>query len=86
MATALAYPESKQGKRNKETSVLNTEVSDAYLKHARFVLRHCRDKADMELLAILVIPVMTPLAPRLWTPRPHGRTSTAYRAEPALRR
>jgi len=44
MATALAYPESEQGKR--KTSVLNTEVSNAYLNHARFVLRHCRDKAE----------------------------------------
>ena len=45
MAVALAYPESKQGKRDTATSVLNTEVSSAYLKHARFVLRNCRDKA-----------------------------------------
>ena len=43
MATALAYPEKQQGK--KSTSVFNTEVSNAYLNHARFVLRNCRDKA-----------------------------------------
>ena len=52
MAVALAYPESKQGKKNKETSVLNTEVSDSYLKHARFVLRNCRDKAEQVLRVI----------------------------------
>lgn len=51
MAVALAYPESKQGKKNKETSVFNTEVSDSYLKHARFVLRNCRDKAEEVLRA-----------------------------------
>lgn len=48
MATALAYPEPTnkggRGKKN-ETTVLNTDVSSAYLKHARFVLRNCRDKA-----------------------------------------
>ena len=48
MATALAYPESKRGRGNIDTakSVLNTDISSAYLKHARFVLRHCRDKAE----------------------------------------
>lgn len=49
MATALAYPEAtNKGGRGKkaETTVLNTDVSSAYLKHARFVLRHCRDKAE----------------------------------------
>jgi len=48
MATALAYPEpTNKGGRGKksETTVLNTDVSTAYLKHARFVLRNCRDKA-----------------------------------------
>jgi uncharacterized protein with von Willebrand factor type A (vWA) domain len=42
MAVALVYPESKQGKKDQATSVLNTDVSGSYLKHARFVLRHCR--------------------------------------------
>jgi hypothetical protein len=47
MATALAYPESKRGRGNIDSakSVLNTDISSAYLKHARFVLRNCRDKA-----------------------------------------
>lgn len=44
MATALAYPESEQGKR--KTSLLNNEVSGGYIRQARFVLRHCRDKAE----------------------------------------
>lgn len=46
MAVALAYPESKQGKKDKATSVFNTEVSSAYLNHARFVLRNCAEKAE----------------------------------------
>lgn len=47
MATALAYPDSKRGRGNVDAakSVLNTDISSAYLKHARFVLRNCRDKA-----------------------------------------
>jgi hypothetical protein len=43
MATALAYPDGEQGKR--KTSLLNNEVSGAYVRQARFVLRNCRDKA-----------------------------------------
>ena len=43
MATALAYPESEQGKR--KTSLVNNEVSGGYVRQARFVLRNCRDKA-----------------------------------------
>ncbi len=50
MAVALAYPESKQGKRNKETSGLNHEVEESYIRRARFVLRHCLDKAEEVLL------------------------------------
>ena len=48
MGIALAFPEpTNKGGRGKksETTVLNTDVSSAYLKHARFVLRNCRDKA-----------------------------------------
>ena len=45
MATALAYPDKEKGGRGKN-SVLNTEFSNAYLNHARFVLRHCRDKRN----------------------------------------
>ena len=47
MATALAYPEVKRGRGNVDSAktVLNTDISSAYLKHARFVLRNCRDKA-----------------------------------------
>ncbi len=45
MATALAYPDKEKGGRGKN-SVLNTEFSNAYLNHARFVLRNCRDKAE----------------------------------------
>ena len=44
MATALAYPDSEQGKR--KTSLLNNEVSGGYIRQARFVLRNCRDKAE----------------------------------------
>ena len=43
MATALAYPESEQGKR--KTSLLNNDVSGGYVRQARFVLHNCRDKA-----------------------------------------
>ena len=49
MATALAYPEAtNKGGRGKkaETSTKIIEVSSAYLSQARFVLRHCRDKAE----------------------------------------
>ena len=37
----------------------------------------------MELLAILVIPVMTPLAPRLWTPHPPTATPRYRRLQAA---
>lgn len=48
MATALAFPDAKRGRGNTDNakSVLNTDISSAYLKHARFVLRHCLDKAE----------------------------------------
>lgn len=36
-------PHNDTGKKA-ETTVLNTDVSTAYLKHARFVLRNCRDE------------------------------------------
>ena len=47
MAVALAYPESKRGRGNVDhsKSLLNSDISSAYLRSARFVLRHCRDKA-----------------------------------------
>lgn len=54
MAVALAYPEpTNKGGRGKkaETPVIITEVSNAYLAHARFVLRNCRDKAEEVLQA-----------------------------------
>lgn len=46
MATALAYPETEQGKR-KGTSLKIKEVglNSGYISQARFVLRNCRDKA-----------------------------------------
>lgn len=46
MAVALAYPESKQGKKDKATSGLNHEVEESYIRRARFVLRNCREKAE----------------------------------------
>lgn len=46
MAVALAYPESRQGKRDKTTSGLNHDVEESYIRRARFVLRHCGDKAE----------------------------------------
>lgn len=60
MAVALAYPESKRGRGNVDSakSVLNTDISDSYLKHARFVLRHCRDKAE-EVLRNADYPLTT---------------------------
>lgn len=44
MAVALAFPETQQGKR--AASLLNNEVSSGYVRQARFVLRHCLDKAE----------------------------------------
>ena len=44
MAVALAFPETQQGK--KRTSEFSSEVSDRYINQARFVLRHCLDKAE----------------------------------------
>lgn len=47
MAVALAFPETQQGK--KRTSSLKkevTDVSDTQVSRARFVLRHCLDKAE----------------------------------------
>ena len=42
MAVALAFPDAKRGRGNTDNakSVLNTDISSAYLKHARFVLRN----------------------------------------------
>ena len=65
MATALAYPEpTNKGGRGKkaETTVLNTDVSSAYLKHARFVLRNCRDKAE-EVLRNAKYPLTVTFSP-----------------------
>ena len=42
---ALAYPDKEKGGRGKK-SKLNLEFSAMYLSQARFVLRHCRDKAE----------------------------------------
>ena len=46
MATALAYPEAEEKGGRGKTSKLNYEVSKQYVTNARFVLRHCRDKAE----------------------------------------
>ena len=44
MAVARIFPDTQQGKER--TSVLNTEVSSAYVIHARYVLRDAPDLAD----------------------------------------
>lgn len=46
MAVALAYPESKQGKKDEKTSQKNCEVNRESIRQARFVLRHCLEKAE----------------------------------------
>lgn len=47
MATALAYPEPKKSGRKKKGEMVDSinDFDKAYLSHARFVLRNCRDKA-----------------------------------------
>ena len=48
MATALAYPDKEKGGRGRKSG-LNPEFINAdasYINKARFVLRHCRDKAE----------------------------------------
>ena len=47
MATALAYPEDGERGRGKK-SLANNDfgASSGYIRQARFVLRHCRDKAE----------------------------------------
>ena len=42
MATAMAYPEAKRGRGNIDSakSVFSTDISSAYVKHARYVLRN----------------------------------------------
>lgn len=42
----MIYPELQQGKR---TSIKNIEVSGAYVRHARIVLRHTPDAAPLVL-------------------------------------
>ena len=44
MAVAVAYPETQQGK--KDTSQKTCEVSRESIRQARFVLRHCLEKAE----------------------------------------
>ena len=50
MATALAYPDAEKGGRGKKINSSKNEefsrVSSGNLSMARFVLRHCRDKAE----------------------------------------
>ena len=78
MATALAYPEAtNKGGRGKkaETTVLNTDVSSAYLKHARFVLRHCRDKAESGI-DLKRKNALSRLAVRSGKPNPGGRPAS----------
>lgn len=48
MATALAYPNPEKGgrgKRLKDSNVFDG-IDGGNLSRARFVLRHCRDKAE----------------------------------------
>ena len=42
MVTAMAYPEAKRGRGNIDSakSVFSTDISSAYVKHARYVLRN----------------------------------------------
>lgn len=50
MATALAYPETEKGGRGKKSSKIEEfKVATGYISQARFVLRHCRDKAEEAL-------------------------------------
>lgn len=44
MAVALAYPETQQGK--KDTSQKNCEVNRESIRQARFIIRHCLEKAE----------------------------------------
>ncbi len=47
MATALAYPDKERGGRGKNSLIIKEyRVNEGYLSQARFVLRHCRDKAE----------------------------------------
>lgn len=45
MATALAYPNSEQGKRETSLKIKEVGINAGYVSQARFVLRNCRDKA-----------------------------------------
>lgn len=48
MATALAYPDAARVKRKNSGSLIFKEldINAGYISQARFVLRHCRDKAE----------------------------------------
>ena len=49
MATALVYPDTEKGGRGKKSFLkkeFSGDISDGHISRARFVLRHCRDKAE----------------------------------------
>lgn len=58
MATALAYPNIEQGKRETSLKIKEVGLNAGYISQARFVLRHCRDKAE-EVLRNADYPLTT---------------------------
>ena len=68
MAVAKLYPEPEKGGRGK-TSVINTGVSNEYVKHARTVLRWLPEIADR---------VMAGTTPRHQQPSTDPRSSMRY--------
>ena len=46
MAVALAFPETRQGKKRTSSKIEEVNVASGYVSQARFVLRNCRDKAE----------------------------------------
>ncbi|MFZ1324682.1 MAG: hypothetical protein WAT67_01425 [Candidatus Contendobacter sp.] len=46
MAVAVAYPETQQGKRKTSLIFKEVGINAGYVSQARFVLRHCLEKAE----------------------------------------
>lgn len=50
MAVALAYPNPEQGKRETSLKIKEVGINAGYISQARFIIRHCLDKAEEVLL------------------------------------